>query len=479
MLAMGKPGSAALMDTPTGQRDRASRITGTGPRPFNFSRWFLLLSFASIMLTSALSTFFISRFLTENMLKRDAVVTKELINSIVHAGGGKSLFQHRPDAEQDTVLDKLFSQIANIPDILRASVYNRDRTILWSSDPEFIGVAFNTNSDLDRAFSGHLVIESGIIGEVRKAEHAFLEDDKGKGTRFIENYIPVTEMGSEEVIGVFEVYKAPEALFSAVDTANRLVWLTAAAGGLVLYLALFWIVKRTSAVLLAQQDRLIANETMAAIGEMASAVAHGLRNPLASIRSSAELALQDCTEAPTRESLTDVITQADRLEAWIRELLTGTRPAVMELVPLDIVDLIEDCLDGYQGEFQRRGITLELNLDTTTALITGNRAALRQVFNSLISNAVEAMPSSGTLTLTTSVEDSGKYVVVRMVDSGTGIPDGQVGRILEAFVTTKGSGVGIGLTLARRIVERHAGTLRLAQAEGGGAVASVRIPVAD
>ncbi len=149
----------------------------------------------------------------------------------------------------------------------------------------------------------------------------------------------------------------------------------------------------------------------------------------------------------------------------------------MELEPLDIVDVLEDCLDGYYGDFQKRGVKLTLNLDTASPFVRGNRAALRQVFNSLISNAVEAMPTGGALTVTTALENAGKFMMVRIVDTGTGISDGQMGRILEAFVTTKGGGVGIGLTLARRIVERHGGEFRLSQADGGGVVASVRIPL--
>lgn len=411
------------------------------------------------------------------MLHRDAVVTMELVNSIVHAGGGEPLFLSRTGTAADDVLENLFSKIAGIPDIMRANVYRENRSIIWSSDPEFIDVEFNTNPDLDRAFLGELVVEEGVVGEVRKAEHAFLEGNEKMGARFIEAYIPVSSLKGEEIIGVVEVYKSPEALLDAVDAGKRLVWLTATVGGLILYLVLFWIVKRTSRVILEQQDRLVANETMAAIGEMSSAVAHGLRNPLASIRSSAELALHDTSETATREALTDVVTQADRLEAWIRELLTGTRPTSVELEPLDIGDLLEDCLNGYEGTLSKRGIAISLDIKEVHPLIKGNRIALRQVFNSLLSNAVEAMPSGGSLAVSSTLDGLGQSVLVRIVDSGVGIPDGQASRLMEAFVTTKGDGVGIGLTLARRIVERHGGELKICPANDGGTEASVQLPL--
>ena len=149
----------------------------------------------------------------------------------------------------------------------------------------------------------------------------------------------------------------------------------------------------------------------------------------------------------------------------------------MEMDSLDIVDVLDDCLGGYRSDFQKRGVELTLGLDTMAPLIKGNRAALRQVFNSLISNAIEAMPTGGALSVTAVLESTGDSMLVRITDTGTGIPDGQIGRILEAFVTTKGSGVGIGLTLAQRIIERHSGELQLTQADGHGVVASVRIPV--
>jgi two-component system sensor histidine kinase HydH len=259
-------------------------------RPFNLTRRFLALSFLCILLTSAGSATLLSTFLTDNMLRRDAVVAQEFVNSIVRAEQAYSLFASQESAAETERFENLFKQIAAIPDTLRANVYASNRSITWSSYPAFIGVEFRTNPELDEAFLGDLVIEAGILGEIRKAEQAFLE---GEGSTFIENYIPVYGRQGNAVIGVVELYKSPSALLAAIDKGQRLIWLSSALGAVVLYFALFWIIERGRRVIDEQQRRLVASETLAVAGEMASAVAHGLRNPLASIRSSAELGLEE------------------------------------------------------------------------------------------------------------------------------------------------------------------------------------------
>jgi signal transduction histidine kinase len=446
------------------------------PRPFNLTRWFLVLSFVSIVLTSAASAALLSAFLSNNMLRRDAVVAQEFVDSIVRAERAEALFTDRQSAPEPERFENLFKHIAAIPDVLRANVYASDRTIIWSSDAEFIGVEFRTNPELDEAFLGELVIEQGVVGEVRKAEQAFLEGD---GVPFIENYLPVYDQQGHTVIGVVELYKSPSALFAAIRTGHRLVWLGAAVAGVVLYFVLFWIIRRASKVITQQQSRLVASETLAVVGEMASAVAHGLRNPLASIRSSAELALEEQPSGSLTESLTDIVSQSDRLEGWIREFLSSARPMAAEMGQVALDEVIDECVEVFDTQLQTQRIRMNVEVENDLPAIQGNAASLRQVLNSLIANAIEAMPEGGDLEICACRDAAGRQVRISVSDSGRGVPAQQVNKLFQPFSSSKGTGLGVGLYLARRIIDRHRGTLELATPVGGGTLATIRLPVAE
>lgn len=454
-------------------RQAADRAQG---RRFNLVRWFLVLSFTSIAITSTASAYFLSRFLKDNMLRRDAVVTMEFVNSIVRAEkADEHLIASDPD-QGNEALERLFTQIASIPEVIRANLYGQSRVILWSSAPEFIGAVFQTNRELDEAFQGELEFEEGTVGENKKAEHAFLE---GEGSRFVENYLPIWSKDGKEVIGVAEVYKSSAPLYQAIDRGNRLVWNNALAGGAILYIVLTWIIYRANIVMIGQRQRLAESEALAAIGEMATAVAHGLRNPLASIRSSAELSLDDDPPAAVNRSLKEIIGQSDRLERWIRELLTSSRPESFDMEPLQVNHLLAEIGQAFSGQMARQGVRLNFNLASDLRSVQGNAAALGPVINSLIANALEAMPSGGSVVVSTAMSPDGQHVDISIIDSGHGISDGETRDLFQPFVTTKGAGLGIGLPLAKRIIERHHGDLKLSPAPGGGTIAKIEIPTAD
>ena len=104
-----------------------------------------------------------------------------------------------------------------------------------------------------------------------------------------------------------------------------------------------------------QQDRLVASETYVALGEMSSAVAHSLRNPLANIRSSAELA-QEIASDPARKNIADIISQVDRMSRWVRDLLVSLRPTSDEAEAVDLVAAIEDTRLAFLQQIERNGV---------------------------------------------------------------------------------------------------------------------------
>jgi signal transduction histidine kinase len=146
----------------------------------------------------------------------------------------------------------------------------------------------------------------------------------------------------------------------------------------------------------AQRERLVQSETFAAVGEMSSAVAHGIRNPLASIRSSAELAL-DSQPADWRDSASDIVEQVDRLESWVRRLLSYSQPLGDQAEPIQVGALVQASLAGFERELERRHIRSSLDIDAPLPPVRADALMLEHVFNSLIANAMEAIERDGSI----------------------------------------------------------------------------------
>lgn len=446
-------------------------------RPFDLQRRFALLSLASVGLFSVAMAYLMSHFLSETMVRRDAVVSMEFIASIVEAEDTAAYFDKRTDNDSKAVLDSFFNHVSRLPDIARAHVYATDRTIIWSSSPALVGQDATFNPELDEALDGKLEIEWGYVGEQDKAEH-FRFERQMPGTRFVEAYIPIWTKEKSHVIGVVEIYRLPNALFAAIDAGNRLVWAGTAIGGLFLYATLFWIVRRANRIIRAQQHRLVDSETMAAVGEMASAVAHGIRNPLASIRSSAELALDGDADG-ARESARDILSEADRLDRWVRDLLTYARSDTLSPEAVDINAVVRDSIAGFAHAMERQGIVPTLDLDEPSPRVRGNAAPLGQVVNTIISNALEAMPRGGKLSVITRWHGDRQEIVLQVGDTGPGMGPDVIAQAFRPFFTTKRSGTGLGLPLAQRILLRYGHKIELESAPGRGTTVTLRLATAE
>ena len=444
-------------------------------KTFNLTRQFALLSFLCILLISLVSGFLLSRFLTDKLLSRDATVSQDFIESIVEAEGTWSYFVAKRTGAQNPVLDSFFRHISHMPDVVRGNVYSSDRTILWSSDESLIGEHFPDNEELAATLRGKLTFESGIVGDTEKEEHRDLREGH-VGLRFVETYVPVWNGDRSTVVGAVELYKVPRALHQSIKEGQRLVWSIAFGGGTVLFLSLFWIVRRANGIMNEQHQRLVESESLSMIGETASAVAHAMRNPLASIRASAELTLSDDLEG-ARESAADIIGEADRLDRWARELLqfSGTDAGRSERV--DVNALVRAVLDEHATALSRAGIAIQFSESGLPLAVQANPAPLSQVLGNLVMNAIEAMDSGGTLTVNTAL-DVGRpsHAVVSVIDTGPGLSSAMKGRLFRPFATTKPTGTGLGLALSRRLVQHYDGTLTIHSAPGRGVTATIRLP---
>jgi signal transduction histidine kinase len=446
-------------------------IRGGGSR-FHLLRSFALLSLISIAATTIVSATLVGRFVTDHLLARDAAITMHFIQSVADIEELAAELD-RPRALQSVEgFGEFFLHVGNMPDVVGAVVYSPDHTVLWSSDSQLTGKRFEENHELDEAFTGELVFEYVGRRSTEKKEHTEILKDIEE---FVELYLPIRNGPRTKVIAVAEIYKIPRVLLDALEEGRRLVWVIALGGGVFLWTVLYWIVRRAADLIRYQQQQLLESERYAAVGEMASAVAHGIRNPLASIRSSAELAVDSDSFDLTRESAADIIAEADRLEQWVRDLLVGSRleDTGFDRVRLDV--LAREHLADLARRMSRQEVSLELDLESVQP-IRGDAPLLRQMLDSLISNALEAMPDGGTLTVRTRMTRANRTAELVISDTGSGIPPAIADQVFSPLVTGKRNGLGLGLALVKRIVERHDGEISLRSEKSQGTTAVLQFP---
>lgn len=450
------------------------QVPGAG-LPFKLLRWFSVAGFVLVAAFAAANALLLSSFLNKHLLQREAQITADFVRNILLTDGTVEFLANPGDPELRARFLESTKHFTSTREILRTNVYARDGTVLWSTDKSLVGKKFEHNEELEDALKGLLAVESGgISSDVRKKpEHVGLPADS---RYFIETYIPIMRAGASEVIGVVETYKAQVALTEAIHAGYRQVWLTAGIGALALYLTLFWIVRRADQTIRQQHARLIETETMAAAGELTSSMAHNIRNPLATIRSSAELSIELRGE-DNQQQARDIIGAVDRIEGWIRELLRYTRADAHAHAPVDLGAVLSAAFKDQAREFERHAIRGSVRSAAPGALVSGDTPVLAQVLHSVISNAIDATPCGGQVDGRIERIDS-KWIAISITDTGHGIAPEHMDAIFRPFYTTKKEGLGLGLSLVRRSIERMGGRIRVESTPDAGTVVTLELPTA-
>ncbi len=225
------------------------------------------------------------------------------------------------------------------------------------------------------------------------------------------------------------------------------------------------------------QAQLIQSEKLASIGEMSAAVAHGLRNPLASLRAVAQLIHKHPESPDAREHLAGIIDEVDRLERRISHLLAFSRPSPFHPILEDIRGLVSGLLPGFVEHARGRSAELMTDLPASLPEVRVDPIQLEQVLVELISNALDAVPPGGRVTVAARpAPDADGGVVIEVADNGRGIPDEVLPQVCDPFFTTRQEGTGLGLAIARRYVEQNAGRLDIRSQVGHGTSATVWLP---
>ncbi len=228
-----------------------------------------------------------------------------------------------------------------------------------------------------------------------------------------------------------------------------------------------------------QQTQLVRRERLASVGQLLAALAHDLRNPLGVIRSSAQLILDPRRETAVKDEVARyVIEEVDRLAHRINDFLRYARQKPPEPAPIDADRLLDDALRQWRAHGGHEHILVDTAFGSDLPPILVDPAQVKEALVNLLTNAREAMPQGGRITVTTRRAASGAIELI-VADTGCGISEPHLRRIFEPFFTTKEYGTGLGLTNVKRLVEDNGGTLHIASQEGVGTTCTLYFPCAS
>jgi PAS domain S-box-containing protein len=243
--------------------------------------------------------------------------------------------------------------------------------------------------------------------------------------------------------------------------------------------------KRAALELDAQRRQLAHLSRVANLVELSGTLAHELSQPLAAVLSNAQAARLMLEHTPLdldnlRAALDDIIKSDKRAGAVIDRLRALLRKGDATLQPVEVGEIAREVIDLAYGELMSRRVTVQSSFSPSMPLVLGDRVQLQQVVLNLVLNACDAMngiqPTQRQLAISTTAHDG--FVELVVSDCGPGIPDGQLERVFEPFVTVRDHGLGLGLAISRSIINAHSGSIRAENNADGGATFRCRLPIA-
>ncbi len=228
------------------------------------------------------------------------------------------------------------------------------------------------------------------------------------------------------------------------------------------------------------QDKLIQAEKLASLGRLTADVAHEIRNPLTAVGGFARRLYKIASGSKEKEYAEIILAEVDRLEKVLRDTLTFSRDIKSILEKNDLREVAKDALKVYESLFIEQSIKVDVTMQEDMMPVLIDKDQVRQAFRNLLNNAVDAMPNGGLLTVTAGRQEFNEvtYMFLRVSDTGPGIPDETLPLIFEPFFSTKTAShsTGLGLSIARKIMEEHGGFIKAENAGSGGTMVTLYFP---
>jgi two-component system sensor histidine kinase HydH len=228
------------------------------------------------------------------------------------------------------------------------------------------------------------------------------------------------------------------------------------------------------------QEKVKRSEKLAAIGELAAGVAHEIRNPLSSIRGFAQFLRHSLKDKPQEKEYAEtMVTEVDRINKVVTDLLTFARPMTVEISPTDITELIEHSIRLVEADALARDIKIQMKVSDLPKLrLDANQ--ITQALLNLLLNALQALPPKGSIETGAELDTAESRLHLWVKDDGPGIPFNQIKKIFDPFYTTQKKGTGMGLAIVYKIAENHNGEIKVDSPPKGmtrGCCFSIIIPI--
>jgi signal transduction histidine kinase len=338
-------------------------------------------------------------------------------------------------------------------------------------------------------------MRNGVLAITRDGTLALINDEAyrifGVTPRRTDLGRPVAEVLRDhpEIVrvlsGVFDLHLLPNRVELRLRPSAKVIGYTLALvrddAGRVVGAAMFF-KDLTRVEQLEERERL--RDRLAAVGEMAAAIAHEVKNPLAGIEVMAGLLRRKIPESPDAQAvLTDIISEAKMANAIVQEVLEFVRPMRLQVERTVVTEAVKAAVQLAETKARRGDVDIDIQVPDGLPEIQGDQHQLTQLFTNLLINAYEAMNGAGRVTISAAAVriddgmDGRDAVLVEFADQGPGMPQDVADHVFDPFFTTKSQGSGLGLAIVRKIVDAHDGSIDLRSSPGQGTTIRVTLPV--
>jgi two-component system sensor histidine kinase HydH len=236
-------------------------------------------------------------------------------------------------------------------------------------------------------------------------------------------------------------------------------------------------IQKTTADLRKTEAQLIRSDKLAALGQLAAGIAHEIRNPLTSINILIHSMTENLPSGDShKEDLEVIEEEINRINEIVDQFLRFAKPAPPLLERADILSVFEETLQLLRPQIEKQKIVIQRGFQALP-IIQMDREQMKQAILNLLLNATQAMPRGGHLTLKAKNSEDGQWIHLSIQDSGIGIPGEDLNRLFDPFFSTKEGGIGLGLSIAHRIIDQHHGKIEVESTPGQGTLFTVWLPI--